>query len=436
MRMEDMVLVSIDDHIVEPPHAFIAHYPESRRSEAPRIIDRNGADAWFWNDTVFPTIALNAVVGRPRSEYGMEPTRFDQLRPGCYDPRARVDDMNANGVCGSMNFPTFPRFAGNVFIDAAASVPAEALRAIRAYNDWHVLEWCAHAPERFIPLALLPLWDMHETLAELKRMADLGVRAISFPDNPAMAGLPSLHNAYWEPLWKACCDHRVVLNCHIGSGGIAPHASNESPIAAWITTMPISIANAAADWLFATFWSRYPDLRMALSEGGIGWVPYLLERADYTYEHQREWTFSRFETRPSDLFKKHIITCLIDDQFGLKNIDELNPEMVCLEVDYPHSDTLWPHCPEHFWESARDLDPEVIDSITHGNAMREYGYDPIAALGGRDACSVGALRALAVDVDVSPRSNLGGLKTASMEQGGDERQPVTSGEINKMFMSA
>jgi predicted TIM-barrel fold metal-dependent hydrolase len=435
MKIEDLVIISIDDHIVEPPHAFTAHYPAARKASAPRIIDRNGADAWYWNDHIFPTIALNAVVGRPRSEYGMEPTRFEQLRAGTYDPKARVGDMNVNGVCGSLNFPTFPRFAGNVFIDAATTVPEEALIAVRAYNDWHVLEWCATAPERFIPLVLLPLWDMTETLAEMKRMSALGVHAIAFPDNPSLAGLPSLHNPYWEPLWKACSDLSMVVNCHIGSGNMAPHASDESPIDAWITTMPISIANAAADWLFASFWGRYPDLRMSLSEGGIGWVPYLLERADHTYERQREWTFSNLAARPSEIFKKHIITCFIDEKFGLKNLGDMNSKMVCLEVDYPHSDTLWPNSPEYFWEAAKDLAPDVIDAITHGNVMREFSYDPIAAMGGRSNCNVGALRQLGRDVDLSPRSDLGGLQARNAGDGMD-RRPVTSGEIQKMFTSA
>ncbi len=437
MKMEDMILVSIDDHAVEPPEAFVSHYPEGRKDKAPRIIDRDGADVWLWNGKLYPTIGLNAVVGRPRSEYGMEPTRFSQIRDGSYKPRERIDDMNANGVLGAMNFPSFPTFAGGVLIREAANDPVEALTAVRAYNDWHLHDWCGVARERFIPLALLPLWDMNETLAEMKRMSDLGVHAVSFPDNPTLCGgLPSIHNEYWEPFWKACCDYRMVLNCHIGSGGSAPHASAESPIDAWITTMPMSIANAAADWLFASFWSRFPDLRMALSEGGIGWVPYLLERADFTYEHHHEWTFSKFENRPSDVFKKHFITCFIDDQFGLKNLEYLNPDMVAYEVDYPHSDTLWPNCPEYLWAAVNGMDQELIDKFTHANVMREYDYHPFEAMGGRENCTVRALRYLGRDVDVSPRHNLGGLRTDSMDVIGKARRPVTSGEIQHMFASA
>jgi predicted TIM-barrel fold metal-dependent hydrolase len=437
MDMNDMVIVSVDDHAVEPPEAFVRHYPADKKDRAPRIIDKNGQDVWSWNDNIYPTIGLNAVVGRPRAEYGMEPTRFSQLRPGCFDAKARVDDMNANGVLGSLNFPTMPSFAGGVFVAAAQKAPDEALLAVQAWNDWHVQEWCASAPGRFIPMCLIPSWDMDATLAEMKRMSDLGVHAVSFSDNPSNIGLPSIHNEYWEPFWKACSHYKMVINCHIGTGARAMHPSPESPIDAWITAMPISIANSAADWTFATFWKRYPDLRMALSEGGIGWIPYFLERADFTYDHHREWTFSDFgKERPSDVFKRHIICCFIDDQFGVKNLDYMNEDMVCYECDYPHSDTVWPNVPEYLWASVNAMAPATIDKITHGNVMREYAFDAFALNGGRDNCTVAHLRELGKDVDVSPRIGLGGLKTDSMDAIGTARRPVTSGDIERMFASA
>lgn len=430
MEMNDMILISVDDHNVEPPEAFIRHYPESRKAEAPRIIKKDGKDVWFFQDTIFPTIGTNAVVGRPRSEYGMEPDEFEQMRPGTYDAKARVDDMNANGVLASLNFPTFPAFAGNTLF----RFPNEAgVRAIRAYNDWHVDEWCAAGPGRFIPMIILPLWDIEETVAEARRWAARGVHAIAFPDNPARCGMPSIHNEHWDPLWKVLDDNRMVINCHIGTGTRAEHASDDSPIDAWITTMPMSIANSAADWLHAPIWKRYPNLRMALSEGGIGWIPYFLERADFTHEHHHEWTFTDFGGRqPSDVFKERIITCFIDDNAGLEMLHRMNTDMVTWECDYPHSDTLWPNCPEYLWKSVQHLDRATIDKITHLNAMREYSFDPFSILG-RENCTVGALREAGKNVDVSPRHHLGGRKTDSMNQADGPRKPITSGEIIKML---
>ena len=431
MDMNDLILVSVDDHNVEPPDAFIRHFPEKLRDKAPKIIKKRNKDVWFFEDKIYPTVGTNAVVGRPRSEYGFEPDAFDRMRKGCYDAKARVDDMNVNGVLGSLNFPTFPNFAGMTFLGVEDKTMAT--HAVRAYNDWHIHDWCGAAPGRFIPMVILPLWNMQDTLAELKRASDLGVHAITFPDNPALIGLPSIHDDYWKPMWKALNDYKMVINCHIGTGARAAHASDDTPIAAWITTMPMSISNSAADWVYASIWKEYPDMRMALSEGGIGWIPYFLERADFTHEHHGEWTHYDFGDgrKPSDVFKKHILTCFIDDQFGLENLRFLNEDLVAWECDYPHSDTLWPNAPDYLWASVKSLSRTTIDKITHLNAMKLYSFDPFALLG-RENCTVGALREAGKDVDISPREHLGGMKTESM----DRKEVVTSGQITRMFASA
>ncbi|AUW57163.1 amidohydrolase [Sphingobium sp. SCG-1] len=435
MEMKDMVLISVDDHVIEPPDAFLRHYPAHARAKAPHMETKDGKDFWVWQDRRYPTFGLNAVVGRPRSEYGMEPSQFEQLREGTHNLEKRIDDMNVNGMLGGLNFPTMPTSAGKIFIDEPDR--AEGLMAVRAYNDWHLHEWCEPAKGRMIPMILLPLWSMQETLEEIKRMSKLGVHAITFPDNPSRIGLPSIHNEYWEPLWKACADYNIVINAHIGTGARAEHASDESPIDAWITTMPMSIANSAADWLFADFWNRYPNLKIALSEGGIGWIPYFLERADFTYEHHHEWTFTDLgKKRPSERFKQHFITCFIDDQFGVANLDYMNEEMVMWECDYPHSDTVWPNSPEYLWACVNQLDAKIIDKITHRNAMEHYSFDAYGLNGGRENCTVGALRERGKHVDVSPRQGLGGLNAGAERNVVDARRPITSGEIQQMFESA
>src|SRR3546814_8281067 len=139
------------------------------------------------------------------------------------------------------------------------------------------------------PLALIPYEDINATIAELKRVSAKGCHAITFSANPALKGQPSIHNTHWNPLWVACADLDIVINIHIGSGAQAPHASMESPIDAWITTMPISIVNSAADWLHTKALHDYP-LKISLSEDGIGWIPYFLERADFVIEYQQAWT--------------------------------------------------------------------------------------------------------------------------------------------------
>jgi predicted TIM-barrel fold metal-dependent hydrolase len=429
MKLNDLILVSVDDHAIEPPNAFARHMPQRFKGREPKVEKRKGRDIWVFEDRATGYMGLNSVVGRPKEEYGMEPLSYEHMRRGTWDVKARVDDMNVNGVLGSLCFPTFPGFAGQRF--QIVSDRQVSLAAIQAYNDWHLHDWCNSAPGRFIPLMIVPWWDMPAAAAEVARMAEQGVHAVTLSDNPTVHGYPSIHNPHWDPLWKACADHDVVICAHIGTGTKAPHASDESPIDAWITAMPISIANSAADWLWAPMWKKYPTLRLALSEGGIGWIPYLLERADFTYRHHHAWTMTSFGDRlPSDFFNQHFITCFIEDAFGLKNLDSINLDKVCWECDYPHSDCTWPSSADVFHEHAKGLSDEVIDKITHRNAMREFSYDPFAVLG-RENCTVGALRAQATHVSIEPALGLGGEAPVR-----DPNRPVTSGDINKMFASA
>ena len=424
--LDDLILVSVDDHVNEPPDMFVRHIPEKFKGREPRVVQSEHGQAWVIEGKKVTGLGLNAVVGRPKTEYGYEPKSYDQMRSGTYDVHARIDDMNANGVLGSLCFAQFPRFGGARFIQQQDK--ELALATIRAYNDWHVHEWCAPYPERLIPLALLPLWDVGLTMAETARMADLGVRAVSFSDNPALIGLPSIHDPVWEPFWSLCEERGIVICCHIGTGARPEYPSDDSPIGAWITAMPISIANSAADWLFASFWRRHPMLRMALSEGGIGWIPYFLERADNVQRQHGAWTkFDFGGEKPSDLFRRHFITCFIEDDFGLHNLDYIGADNVSWECDYPHSDCLWPNSPESLWNGLKHLPKETIDKISHLNAMRDFGFDPFAVLG-RANCTVGALRARARDVDIAEKGFMGGLNPNF-----DPTRPVTSRDVKRIL---
>jgi len=428
VKLADMVLVSVDDHIVEPPHLFKNHLPAEWHEKAPRMArDENGADYWIFDGKRAGAIGLNAVVGRPKEEYGCEPAAFAQMRPGSYDIHARIEDMNANGILTSINFPSVVRFDGSKFMQFADR--KTGLRMLQAYNDWHIDEWCGAYPGRNIPLAVVPFWDPQEAAREIERTARKGARTITMCDNPTIHGLPSIHNDAYKPMWKALADNNVVVSNHIGSGTPAPHASMETPIEAWITTMPMAIANSAADWLHLKALRDY-GLRVCLSEGGVGWIPYFLERADFAYQQHHAWTHSDFGgMKPSELFRKHFMTCFIDDAFGLKNVADVGEDIIAYECDYPHSDCLWPEAPERLYETVKHLTDVQIDKICHANALRFFDYDAIGMLGGRANCTVGALRAAAAHVDIAERSFGGPAPLAD----GEQARRVTSGDIVNMM---
>jgi predicted TIM-barrel fold metal-dependent hydrolase len=407
VEIDDLILVSVDDHVVEPPDMFDRHLPARWREVAPRVVRKDdGTDVWVYDGKEVPNIGLNAVAGRPKEEYGMEPTSFDELRPGCYDVHERVRDMNANGVLGSLCFPSFPNLCGQLF---ARSSDLEAAHAILcAYNDWHVDEWCGAYPGRFIPCGLVPIWDPALMAAEVRRLAAKGCHAVSFSENPAKLKLPSFHSDHWDPFWAACVEEGTIVCCHIGSSSSLVITAPDAPVDVLITLQPVNIVQAAADLLWSPVLRRFPDLRIALSEGGIGWLPYFYDRVDWIYGRHRFWTGQDFGGRlPSEVFRERVVTCFIDDPAGVASLERIGTDNVCWEADYPHSDSTWPTSPEYLKRAidAAGCDDETVNRITHANAMRLFRFDPFAHRP-RERCTVGALRAeaAAAGVDVSERS--------------------------------
>ena len=403
MNIDDLILVSVDDHVVEPPDMFEGHIPAKYADQAPKVITReDGTDAWVFEGQEATNVGLNAVAGRPPDEYGVEPTRFSEIRPGCYDIHERVRDMNVNGVLASMNFPSYPQFCGQYF--ARAQDKDLAIAVLRAYNDWHVDEWCGTYPGRMIPLALPPIWDADLMAQEVRRMAQKGCHAVTFSENPEKLGYPSLHNDHWDPFWKACSDENVVVCMHIGSSSQVVVTAPDAPMDVLITLTPMNIVQAAADLIWSPVLRTFPDLKVALSEGGIGWIPYLLERLDYNYERHHRWTGQDFGDKlPSQVFNEHVITCFIDDHFGVASRAYLAMDNVCWECDYPHSDSTWPTAPETFMKQMDGVSVEDIDRMSHLNAIRHFSFDPFS-VAPKEECTVGALRRRAAGHDVSIRA--------------------------------
>ena len=266
MRKEDMILISVDDHIVEPPDMFKNHLPQKYVDDAPRLVHNpDGSDMWRFRDIVIPNVALNAVAGRPKEEYGLEPQGLDEIRPGCFDVDERVKDMNAGGILGSMCFPSFPGFAGRLFATEDADF---SLALVQAYNDWHVEEWCGAYPARFIPMTLPVIWDPVACAAEIRRNAARGVHSLTFSENPSAMGYPSFHDFdHWKPMWDALVDTDTVLNVHIGSSGRLAITAPDAPMDVMITLQPMNIVQAAADLLWSRPIKEYPDLKIALVRG-------------------------------------------------------------------------------------------------------------------------------------------------------------------------
>lgn len=374
-------IVSVDDHLIEPPDLFEGRLPAALQDRAPTIVtDAEGRQAWHFDGSAYPNIGLNAVVGRPRSEWSMEPARFDEMRPGCWDPRERLADMDRGGVWASLCFPSLVAgFAGTVFF--RCSDPALGLACVRAWNDWHHEVWCAAARDRLVALQIPWLGDPDVAAAEVRRNAARGFRAVSFVENPAHIGLPSVHTRHWDPFLAACEETGTVVCLHTGSSGWSPVRSPEAPIEQITTMFPANAAVTAADWLWAGIPLRFPHLRVALSEGGIGWVPMLLDRLDYIADHSasgrdagaRWWRGA--DMRPSEALQRRFWFCTIDDPSTLALVDRIGTDRVMVEVDYPHADSSWPDTQPLLADRVAGLPAATVEAITWANAAALFGFD-------------------------------------------------------------
>jgi predicted TIM-barrel fold metal-dependent hydrolase len=404
MEADEMILVSIDDHAIEPPDLFHDFVPAELRDRAPHVVTENGIERWTFEGTDITTpFGMCAVVSWPKSEWGFNPGKLGEVRPGCYDVHERVRDMNANGVLASMCFPTMAGFNARTFYEAEDK--ELALGMLRAYNDWMRDAWCGAYPGRFIPMAIVPMWDAELCASEVRRMADGGVKAISYIEAPHAFGMPSLHTDYWDPMFSAMSDVGSVLCMHIGGSGRLLTLAPEAPIDHQIVLPTQLTLMTAQDLLFSPVFRKFPDLKVALSEGGIGWIPHYLERADRHVQNQ-SWIDNDFGNKlPSDVFREHFLACFITDPAGLKLRHEIGVDVIAWECDYPHTDTTWPNSPEllHAELAEAGASDDEINRITFENSCRFFDFDPFARVPKAEA-TVGALRALASDVDTTTTS--------------------------------
>ncbi len=405
MHVDDLILVSIDDHVVEPADMFERHVPAKWADRAPKVVTGDdGIEKWVFEGETAGMMGLNAVVTWPKEEWGFDPVGFAEMRPGAYDIHERVRDMNRNGILSSMCFPTFAGFSAGTF--HAAQDKDLALVMVQAYNDWHIDEWVGAYPDRFIPLAIPPVWDPEALAAEVRRVAAKGCRAITMPELPHIQGLPSYHDLdYWDPFFRAVSEEQVVMCLHIGQGFSAINGAPDGPIDNLIILATQVSAIAAQDLLWGGAMRTYPDLKIAWSEAGIGWIPFYLDRCDKHYKNQR-WLGHDFgDQLPSDIFRDHSLACYVTDPTALKVRHDIGIDIIAWECDYPHSDSIWPDAPEVVLADldAAGASDEDINKITWQNTCRFFGYDAFRHIDQKDA-TVAALRAQSPDVDTSTRS--------------------------------
>ena len=391
-------IISVDDHVVEPPDLWTSRLPSKYADRCPRVERdsavfnfeggvfsyekgvKNGSpcDWWLYDDLIYPFPKLSAAVGFENLD--VEPVTFDEIRPGSWKQTDRLADMDANHVDVSICFPNvLPRFCGQTFLEREDK--DLALLCVKAYNDWMIDEWCeGEGKGRLIPLTLIPLWDPVAAAEEVHRCANKGSFAVAFSENPYHLGLPSVHdkNHFWAPFFTACQETETVICMHIGSSSKMPSTSPDAPFSVSSTITFANAMGSMCDYILSGIFVRFPKLRIAYAEGQVGWMPYVVERMDKIWEERGDASFGiDLPNPPSSYIPNHIWGCIFDDEIGLKNRDIIGMNKICFEVDFPHADTTFPNTLKVATKICEEagLSEDEIYRLMRGNAIDCFGLE-------------------------------------------------------------
>jgi len=369
-------IISVDDHLVEPADLFLDRVPTSMRDRAPRVVtESDGTELWEFEARTYPQIGLNAVVGRPKDEWSMEPARFDEMRRGCWDPEARILDMDLDGVWASLCYPSLiAGFAGSVF--SQADDTELGLACMRAWNDWHIDAWVASHPDRFIAVQLPWLRDPAIAADEVRGNASRGFKAVSFLENPVDLGLPSMHTDHWDPFLAACEETETVVCLHCASSGWSASRSPGAPLELLTSLFPVNALVTAADWLWSGVPVRFPRLRICLAESGIDWVPMLIHRIDYVMDHSAtgQGAWADRVHHPTEVLRRNFWFSVIDLTSSMQLRHEIGVEHIVLESDYPHADSTWPETRLRAQKALEGLPLDEIESLCWRNASELFRH--------------------------------------------------------------
>lgn len=400
MTLEFPRIISVDDHVIEPRDVWTSRLPAKYKDVWPHVqrikgirkgelgshvfvqSDEEGAywaDAWFYEDTVTPMTRGLAVSGYEADErQGADGVTFETMLPGCFTQSDRLSDMDKNYTDAALCFPTYSRFCGQRFLTAKDK--DLALLCVRAYNDFQIDEWCAGAAHgRLIPLTLIPLWDPQLAAEEVRRCADKGSHAVAFSEAPYELGLPTIHHGYWDPFIDACTQTDTVINMHIGSSGMLTTTSADAPRGTVSIVNAINTIKAFSDWMTSGQLAKHPELRIAFSEGQVGWIPYYIERIASVWERDKQYGGElkpRSPKHPRE-YLPQVFGCIYDDLHGLESRHKIGVDQIMFETDYPHLDSTWPNSKavvEKLVDEA-GLSNEEIYKFIRGNAIKCYGLD-------------------------------------------------------------
>lgn len=367
-----MRTIDADGHVIEPADLWQRELPASLRAKGFRLRwnpEIAQEEVWVEEKLLLPAgIVGVGLAGRPFEDIG-KGVRYAELRPGGFDPKARLQDMDAEGIDTAVLYPSV-----GLFLEAIGD-PALAAACCRVYNDW-LADYCRAAPARLIGVAGLPLQDVTLAVREAERaVGDLGMRGVFLRPNPC-AGR-ALHDPYFDPLWRALVDLDVPLGLHPSGAGDLPGALQglrlDAPIMGHPTIFFIDEFLGFSHLVCGGVLERHPRLKVAVLECGGGWLPHWFDRFDH-FAQVYGWMAPELRAKPSEYFKRQ---CWISFDPDERTLGALAPligvERIVWASDYPHLDATFPGVVRELEEGLAPLPAATRDLIRGANAAGLYG---------------------------------------------------------------
>jgi predicted TIM-barrel fold metal-dependent hydrolase len=368
--MREYRLIDADCHVVEPPHIWERWLPKQFQDRAPRLVkDEEGGDAWeFVPGGPLMYIGLVATPGMRFEDIKWKGYTYDTVRRGCWEGKARLEDMDFDGVDAEFIYPsqrTMYYFMGNADRDFHRA-------GVRAYNDYMAQEFCAADPERLFFLAQMPNLGIEEAIAELKRCKEMGARGCIITAWPAGGDDVSPAD---DEFFRAAADMGMPVSIHIRiQRKRDPRPTIEGPAA--IASMALSgmllFPPIMFELIMGGLFDRIPKLQIVGVETEIGWIPEALEQVDNFYWRNRAHTGLSIRHLPSHYFRNNFTCTFIQDRTGIRNRHAIGIRNIAWSTDYPHHGCDWPYSRKIVEETMLDVPESERYWICAGNMVELY----------------------------------------------------------------
>lgn len=373
-------VMSADSHmdlLYLPPDTFTSRMDAAWGERIPRVVERNGQQMWVSaDDTLAPYATYGPGVtggrrGRVLAEAGFASGK--QTRPS--HPTQRREDQERDGVEAEIIYGIIGISRG--FFGSKGITDPQLLSDVYAAYNRYIADFNAAIPGRFYGLGCLPNHDGAAAAAEVRRCAALGLKGAVFV--PWGSAMP-VWDRMWEPMWTAAEETGLVVSFHVFEGGGSTvgyevkGVKRADVIGAWTVVAPLQMDEILASVILSGVCQRHPELRLVLGESGIGWLPYMLERLDDTYEERLADDLA-LPLPPSAYFKRQIWATFQKDLHGVRAMAAIGPDNVMWGSDYPHRDGTWPFSRKAIDEQFRDMPKPIARKMLWDNVRHLYRID-------------------------------------------------------------